>query len=58
MNDLLRLHNIPGIEEIDTRKITRNVRELGTVLCVFGPVDKEELLRDRLSKLTSPNSTI
>ena len=54
VNDLLRLHNIPGIEEIDTRKITRNVRELGTVLCVFGPVDKEELLRDRLSKLTSP----
>ena len=54
VNDLLRLHNIPGIEEIDTRKITRNVRELGTVLCVFGPVDKEELLRDRLSNLTSP----
>ena len=54
VNDLLRLHNIPGIEEIDTRKITRNVRELGTVLCVFGPVDKEELLRDRLRKLTSP----
>ena len=54
VNDLLRLHNVPGIEEIDTRKITRNVRELGTVLCVFGPVDKEELLRDRLSKLTSP----
>lgn len=54
VNDFLRFHNIPGIEEIDTRKITKNVRELGTVLCVFGPADKEQLLRDRLSKLTSP----
>ncbi|DAC52493.1 MAG TPA: hypothetical protein HA359_05225, partial [Candidatus Poseidoniaceae archaeon] len=54
VNDFLRLHNIPGIEEIDTREITKNVRELGTVLCVFGPADKEELLRSKLSKLTSP----
>lgn len=54
VNDFLRLHNIPGIEEIDTRQITKSVRELGTVLCVFGPIDKEELLRDKLSKLTSP----
>ena len=41
INDFLRLHNIPGIEEIDTRAITKNVRELGTVLCVFGPLEKE-----------------
>ena len=54
VNDLLRLHNIPGIENVDTRAITKNVRELGTVLCVFGPLDKEELLKARLSELTSP----
>ena len=54
VNDFLRLHNVPGIEQIDTREITRNVRELGTVLCVFGPADKEDMLRDRLAKLTSP----
>lgn len=54
VNDFLRLHNIPGIENIDTRAITKNVRELGTVLCVFGPLDKEELLKARLSELTSP----
>ena len=55
IEDLLRLHNIPGIQGIDTRAITRRVRELGTVLCVFGPVDDEELLRERLRSMTSPD---
>ncbi len=54
LNQFLRLHNVPGIQDIDTREITRNVRELGTVLCVFGPLEKEDLVKDRLSKLTSP----
>ena len=54
VNDFLRLHNIPGIEEIDTRAITKNVRELGTVLCVFGPLEKEEQMKQRLAVLTSP----
>ena len=54
VNDFLRLHNIPGIEEIDTRAITKNVRELGTVLCVFGPLEKEEQMKQRLAELTSP----
>ena len=53
--DLLRLHNVPGIEGIDTRAITRRVRELGTVLCVFGPQEDEELLQQRLKVLTSPD---
>lgn len=53
--DLLRLHNVPGIEGIDTRAITQRVRELGTVLCVFGPEDHEDLLRSRLRELTSPD---
>ena len=30
------------------------VRELGTVLCVFGPEDDEALLKARLQNLTSP----
>ena len=54
VNDFLRLHNIPGIEDVDTREITRNVRELGTVLCVFGPLEQEEILKTRLKNLTSP----
>lgn len=55
VGDLLRLHNVPGIEGIDTRSITRRVRELGTVLCVFGPEGEEELLQQRLNQLTSPD---
>ncbi len=54
VEDLLRLHNVPGIEGIDTRSITRRVRELGTVLCVFGPAEEEDLLQSRLAVLTSP----
>ena len=54
VNDFLRLHNIPGIEEIDTRAITKNVRELGTVLCVFGPLEQEGQMKQRLAELTSP----
>ena len=54
VNELLRLHGIPGIQGIDTRAITRRVRELGTVLCVFGPLSEESILVERLKKLTSP----
>ena len=42
MSDFLAYHNVPGIEEIDTRAITRRVREYGCVLCVFGPLEDEE----------------
>lgn len=54
VDELLRSHGVPGIENIDTRSITRRVRELGTVLCVFGPEDDEALLKARLQSLTSP----
>ena len=40
VHDLLLSHGIPGIQGVDTRDLTRRVREYGTLLCVFGPVDK------------------
>ena len=55
VDELLRSHGVPGIENIDTRSITKRVRELGTVLCVFGPEEDEALLRTRLQTLTSPD---
>ena len=55
VNDLLRLHRVPGIQNIDTRAITRRVRELGTVLCVFGPLGQEANLKSKLENLTSPD---
>ena len=54
VDEFLRLHGVPGIHQIDTRAITKRVRELGTVLCVFGPVDQEDQMRAKLSTMTSP----
>ena len=54
ISDFLAFHNVPGIEEVDTRAITRRVREYGCVLCVFGPLEDEEELKSHLAQLTSP----
>ena len=54
VDEFLRLHGVPGIHKIDTRAITKRVRELGTVLCVFGPVEREEEMQAQLATLTSP----
>ena len=54
ISEFLAFHNVPGIEEIDTRAITRRVREHGCVLCVFGPLEDEDQLKQHLEQLTSP----
>ena len=54
VGEFLAAHGVPGIQAIDTRAITRRVREQGTVLCVFGPLDQEDILEKRLTELTSP----
>ena len=54
VSELLQAHGVPGIENIDTRAITRRVRELGTVLCIFGPKEKEQEMVKRLEVMTSP----
>ena len=56
VHDLLVAHNIPGIEGIDTRSLTRRVREHGTLLCVFGPAERMEEMEVILDELTSPDS--
>ncbi len=55
IHDLLLLHGIPGIQGVDTRDLTRRVREYGTLLCVFGPADKESEMERLLSKMTPPD---
>ena len=54
VDEFLRLHGVPRIHNIDTRAITRRVRELGSVLCVFGPLEREGEMKAQLSTLTSP----
>ena len=54
VSELLQAHGVPGIENIDTRAITKRVRELGTVLCIFGPKENEQEMLERLQVMTSP----
>ena len=54
ISDFLAIHGVPGIEEIDTRAITRRVREHGCVLCVFGPIEDEAAMKDHLAAMKSP----
>ena len=55
LHDLLVAHGVPGIQGVDTRSITRRVREYGTLLCVFGPIEMEEALVARLKASRSPD---
>jgi len=56
VHDLLNAHGVPGIEGVDTRAITRRVREHGTLLCVVGPIEREVELRQRLLEMTPPDA--
>jgi len=40
----LRRHDVPGLTGIDTRRLTRHVREQGAMPCAFGTGAPEELL--------------
>ena len=53
LSEFLAFHNVPGIEDIDTRAITRRVREHGCDF-VFGPIEDEDSLKEHLDQLTSP----
>ena len=55
VDELLRCHGVPGIQGVDTRAITRRVREHGTLLAVLGPVEEEAHLARRLEALTPPD---
>ena len=56
VHDLLVAHNVPGIEGIDTRALTRRVREHGTLLCVFGPSERLDEMRAILGAMTPPDA--
>ena len=55
IHDFLAAHGVPGIEGVDTRAITRRVREHGTLLCVFGPQSREAEMERILSTMKSPD---
>ena len=55
IHDLLAAHGVPGIQGVDTRAITRRVREHGTLLCVFGPQSMEKEMERALSSMKPPD---
>lgn len=55
VNEFLLAHGVPGISSVDTRALTRRVREHGVILCQFGPIEQEEEMKSRLEKMTSPD---
>ncbi len=44
LHDYLVARGIPGIAGVDTRRLTRHVREHGSMPCAFGSADEEVLL--------------
>ena len=56
VHDFLAAHGVPGIEGVDTRSLTRRVREHGTVLCVFGPKDRAAEMKQTLREMTPPDA--
>jgi carbamoyl-phosphate synthase small subunit len=55
VNDLLIAHGVPGISCIDTRSVTRRVREHGVILSIFGPLDAEAEMLQILASMESPD---
>ncbi len=44
LDGFLERHGVPGIAGIDTRRLTRHIREAGALPCAFGPADEAALL--------------
>jgi carbamoyl-phosphate synthase small subunit len=43
IDSFLRRHRVPGITGIDTRRLTRHIREAGSMPCAFGSADERTL---------------
>ncbi|MBL20596.1 MAG: carbamoyl phosphate synthase small subunit [Euryarchaeota archaeon] len=55
VHEFLAAHNVPGICDIDTRSLTRKVREHGTMLAIFGPSEQEEEMSVLLDQMEPPD---
>ncbi len=43
LQEFLEQHGVPGIAGIDTRRLTRHIREAGSMPCAFGTADERTL---------------
>jgi carbamoyl-phosphate synthase small subunit len=46
LDDFLHRHGVAGITGVDTRRLTRHIREAGSMPCAFGPADDERALKE------------
>jgi carbamoyl-phosphate synthase small subunit len=49
LGDFLVRHGVPGIAGVDTRRLTRHIREAGAMPCAFGTAD-ERVLKEAAGK--------
>jgi carbamoyl-phosphate synthase small subunit len=65
LEEFLERHGVPGITGVDTRRLTRHVREVGAIGCAFGTADESALAaaaaaepgttgRDLVTAVTTP----
>ncbi|HVM07082.1 MAG TPA: glutamine-hydrolyzing carbamoyl-phosphate synthase small subunit [Acidimicrobiales bacterium] len=43
LDEFLKNHGVPGITGVDTRRLTRHIREAGSMSCAFGTADEVTL---------------
>ncbi len=43
LDGYLRRHGVPGLTDVDTRRLTRHIREAGAMPCAFGTADERTL---------------
>src|SRR5688500_14850895 len=46
LDEFLQRHGVPGITGVDTRRLTRHIRDAGSMPCAFGPADDERALKE------------
>src|SRR3954449_9588800 len=50
LNSFLRRHGVSGITGVDTRRLTRHIREAGSMPCAFGSADERTLKEAALAE--------
>jgi carbamoyl-phosphate synthase small subunit len=55
LDDFLVRHGVPGITGIDTRRLTRHIREAGAMPCAFGPIGENGGPDERTLKEAATN---
>ena len=54
LEDFLVRNSVPGISGVDTRRLTRHLREVGALGCAFGTADESQL---RVAAAAEPGTT-